>query len=125
MLLHPLLVLDLHLIATADTDTASSDPHCCSQHVTIGPPPQAQDSLVPFSSVLPAQLALSLLSMPLVLIAAQYDSVDFLSTLSSFSLLFSRLTQTMDIDSVFRTFTMLFMLQITMLSGFILYCDCP
>jgi hypothetical protein len=31
----------------------------------------------------------------------------------------------MDLDAIFRTFVVLFMLQITMLSGFILYCDCP
>jgi hypothetical protein len=30
-----------------------------------------------------------------------------------------------DIDSIFRTFILLFLMQTAMLSGFILYCDCP
>jgi hypothetical protein len=78
-----------------------------------------------FSSVVSAQLALSTFAVSLVMIACQYDSVDFLSTVTSFSVLISRTVQTLDIDAVFRTFVLLFMLQITMLSGFILYCDCP
>jgi hypothetical protein len=70
-------------------------------------------------------MVLSTAVLSVLMMAIPLDSSDLIVTLSTFSTILSRYCMLLDVDSVFRTFILLFILQTAMLSGFILYCDCP